>query len=652
MAEGRRGPVVLTPDGEFLELPGLDGVVGEEIAFAPSVRRTAARRRLLFSASAAAFLLLIAVGLARLPVFGGPQIAAYVAIDINPSVEIGVDRKLDVVELHALNPEGARVIEGVAYRKRPVGEVAAEIIRNAEAAEYLRDGGEVFVTSMAADGVGERFEEELVREIDRAVHAAALHPGGEPEDGEGAAASSGGAGPDSGKEGLEDAGKDRGADGAKAIPGAGSGSGGTAAHPGAGPDGTRAQSGSNAGTAKPGPAAGGAAPKREPASSSGRDIAVTIVRAPGELRETAKANGVSPGKMAVYLLAEKRGLPIKLDDLKQGSIRQAVEPYGGLAGLLGDGNSGEDRKRELAELLAKEAAAKARDKAADASGGKKAAGGKEPSGGKKAAADGGKDKTAVAKKTAADGGKDRTGAAGRKPAADDGKRAPSDNGRKAPAVDGKNASAATGRKAGANGSKNASWTAGKKSATEDGKKPSPDKGKKTSADDGPRFWKAPGGRLTPVPAGKVSAADGKAPAGAGGRDDREPRRSLTEPGPVQRREVHDRRDRREEEPRKNGGQDRMWQVPGSPQDWMRRVPDLSRNDAGRREQASQRRSAGRETEIAHASIRPPLDRQERIRKQPQGQRQDPRQDRLQETEKRDRQVRGQEAPARWQERKR
>ena len=368
MGEGRRGLVVLTPEGEFVEVPGRSGSVGEEIGFAPHVRRTSPGRRLLLSASAAAILLLAAVGLARLPVFGGPEVAAYVAIDINPSVEIGVDRKRAVVELNALNPEGERVIEGVAYRKRPVGDVAADIIRNAAAAEYLREGGEVFITSMAADGVDGQYEAELVREIDRAVHAAAPGSGEEP-----------------GQGGTE---ADADPDGSAAVnPGSGRETGGangnSGADPGAG--GSPAQPGPQDGIATA-PGGKSAVPKSGPAGSSGQGIAVTVVRAPGELRETAKANGVSPGKMAVYLLAEKRGLPISLDELKRGSIRQAVEPYGGLSGLLGDGRSDEERKRELAELLEKETAAKARGKSADASGGGKAS----ADGGSKAPAQSGK----------------------------------------------------------------------------------------------------------------------------------------------------------------------------------------------------------------------------------------------------------------------
>jgi len=363
MAANRRSLVVLTPEGEFVEVPGRPGEIGEEISFA-LLRRAALYRRLLLTASAAAVLLLAAFALPRLSIFDEPKVAAYVAIDINPSVEIGVDKRRSVIELHALNPDGERVIEGVEYRKRPVGEVTADIIRNAEEAQYLRDGGEVFVTSMAAAGTAEQFEEQLMQEIGQAVHAAAVQRS---VGNEGSVI----AGTD-----AEDPGQDPGSE-VEPQPGSDSGS--------------VSKPGSKA--AEDVPAESDPALRSKPNAASGPDIEVTIVRAPGELREKAQANGVSPGKMAVYLLAEKQGLPISLDDLKKGSIRQAVEPYGGISGLLGDGQSDEERKRELADLLAREAAkaqnhsaGSGNDQAASANAGKKAS----ADAGKKASANAGK----------------------------------------------------------------------------------------------------------------------------------------------------------------------------------------------------------------------------------------------------------------------
>lgn|GEM_PF-640650 len=475
MAEGRRGLVVLTPEGEFVEVPGRPGAtVGEEIGFdGPTRRLSVWRRRFLLAASAAACLLLVAIGLVRLPVFDGPRVAAYVAIDINPSVEIGVDRQRAVVELRALNADGERVVEGIDYRRRPVGEVAAEIIRNAEAAEYLRDGGEVFVTSMTAADVDGRFEDELVREIDQAVRSAALLAGGEPgQDGNGETAGASGTGT-SGPSGTDAGQSDSGTSG-RAGPGT-AGQTGSAAGSGApGPSGPGAagQPGGESGTSGPAGVDGSkgiAASGREPSAASGRNIAVTIVRAPGELRETALASGVSPGKMAVYLLAEKHGLPVSLEDLKNGSIRQAVEPYGGIAGVLGEGRSDEERKRELAEQLAKEAAGKAKGKSAQ---GKSADAGMD----KKAAGDGGKKVSADSgKKTPADNGKKARADSDRKASSDSGKKASADIGKSSP-PNGQKASADIGKSSSSNGQK-ASAANGKPHSGSGGQGPSAHPGK-------------------------------------------------------------------------------------------------------------------------------------------------------------------------------
>jgi len=468
VAEGRRGAIVLTPEGEFVEVPGRPAAVGEEIGFEPPKRRTASRRRLLFAASAAVFLLLAAAGLTRLAFFGGPEVAAYVAIDINPSVEIGVDRHRAAVELRALNADGERVIEGIDYRKRPVGEVAADIIRSAEAAEYLRDGGEVFVTSMAAVDIDERFEEELVREIGQAVQASAPRSGERPDKDEagndvpgsasgasgdkgcaagsesGPASESGnGSGSAAGQTGSTGASAGNGSTGGSAQTGsAGAGHFGPEGAAGrSGPDGAASPAGSDGVSAKPGAggtssSSGDAVRRKDAESASGSGVTVTIVRAPGKLRETARANGVSPGKMAIYLLAEKRGIPISLNDLKQRSIHEAVEPYGGISALLGDGRSDEDRKRELAELLEQEADknAAAKDGAAKAAEGKA----KSADNGEKASANGGDKSTASgAKQASADGNKPAAADAGKNPSSGSGKKSSGGNGKNATGGNGK-----------------------------------------------------------------------------------------------------------------------------------------------------------------------------------------------------------------------
>src|SRR5690606_23345105 len=110
MESGRRSTVVMTPDGEFVKISGSGWAIGEEISFEREARRQARRRSFLLTASAAV-ILPVAFTVPGLQLYDRPHVAAYVTLDINPSVELGVDNNRGVVELHALNPDGETVIQ-------------------------------------------------------------------------------------------------------------------------------------------------------------------------------------------------------------------------------------------------------------------------------------------------------------------------------------------------------------------------------------------------------------------------------------------------------------------------------------------------------------------------------------------------------------
>ncbi|EXX87735.1 hypothetical protein BG53_11385 [Paenibacillus darwinianus] len=266
--------VVLTPDGSYRKVPGFHNRrIGEEIEFGGAASVTIRRPIWLPAAAAAAVILLLALALPRVWPFGGPEVAAYVAMDINPSIEFGIAANRDVLELRALNADGAAVIKGVAFKGKPIEDVASQIIKNVNAARYLElNDGDIFITSILVDGraaVG--FEDEVASAVDQAVTQT-----------------------------VEEAG-------------------------------------------------------------TGTPVQITHLKAPVELRDTSMAQGVSPGKMAVYLLANKEGAPIKLEALKQTSIHNAVKSLGGVKALMGAAAADEEGiKAELKKLLKTgEAAAKA-----------------------------------------------------------------------------------------------------------------------------------------------------------------------------------------------------------------------------------------------------------------------------------------------------
>lgn len=139
MEKKGKSAIVMTADGRFLKIPTTDcreAGVGEEIVFeAPDVRhrfaRRAVRTSVVIAAATAACLALVFVwyGIRVAP---KPAIAAYVTLDINPSVEMAVDAYETVLALRGLNEDGQRLVEGVAYKGKRVADLAAELIDRAE----------------------------------------------------------------------------------------------------------------------------------------------------------------------------------------------------------------------------------------------------------------------------------------------------------------------------------------------------------------------------------------------------------------------------------------------------------------------------------------------------------------------------------------
>ncbi|SHJ18810.1 anti-sigma factor domain-containing protein [Desulfofundulus thermosubterraneus] len=125
--------IILTPDAQFREIPLPTGGVrlGEEICYIP-------RRRTIFWQSlmaAACLLILLGAGL----LYHGwlTQAVAYVSMDINPSVEMALDRREYVCEAKGLNAAGEILLSRAAVLGRPVEEAIATILIRAVQSNYL-----------------------------------------------------------------------------------------------------------------------------------------------------------------------------------------------------------------------------------------------------------------------------------------------------------------------------------------------------------------------------------------------------------------------------------------------------------------------------------------------------------------------------------
>jgi hypothetical protein len=243
--------IVMTPDRQFLKVPyepgmqiGQETVVRTAQAAVPS--RPAYRTGSFIRTGIAAASILLMLGAWQGWVrHANAQTLAYVSLDINPSLEMAVNRGNNVMDARALSPDGQLLLREVPVKGVPVDKAIALLTQDAYRHGFLKSGGEVLITASPGDAqsnMGDltKLEEKLVFAAANAIdnfNVSGVH-----------------------------------VDGIKVSP---------------------------------------------------------------KVRQAALADGVSPGKYALYLEARSHGIPVALSELKNESIKELIQTHGGsLAELI------------------------------------------------------------------------------------------------------------------------------------------------------------------------------------------------------------------------------------------------------------------------------------------------------------------------------
>lgn len=175
MEIGKHYVVVMTADGQFVkaELQG-NPRIGEEINFKPFVTKLWLNRKVWYSGAAAAVLLIV---LPLLLFVQSPHpVVAYLSVDVNPSLELGVDEDQKVRELTALNADAEQIIEGIDYEGKPVGTVVSDVMNRIVADHYINEEGkDIVITSVVlneGDSTSTQFESSINGVVNQMVAAA------------------------------------------------------------------------------------------------------------------------------------------------------------------------------------------------------------------------------------------------------------------------------------------------------------------------------------------------------------------------------------------------------------------------------------------------------------------------------------------------
>ncbi|WP_395135682.1 anti-sigma factor domain-containing protein [Bacillus amyloliquefaciens] len=148
---------LLTPDGQFLKTKNDHRTceIGEEITFEGETRmgRRASFFDFLklrpFKLGVFTMTAIILFILILLPVFSDNKAYAYMTLDINPSIEMALNSKYEVIELTPLNHDAKQVISDIGdWKSSDFKEVISNIITDCSKHGYVKDSKEILISTV------------------------------------------------------------------------------------------------------------------------------------------------------------------------------------------------------------------------------------------------------------------------------------------------------------------------------------------------------------------------------------------------------------------------------------------------------------------------------------------------------------------------
>lgn len=171
----------LTSEGEFLRARKMDRVysIGEEIDFFPVTdylqRKPIASFKNFFTLKTVWMtmaVLLISVG-SIIPVYQSNKAYAYMSIDASTSIEMGLNRDMQVVELKGFNKEAEKIISQLdGWKKMDVSELTTMILAELKEDGYIAQAEPVLISTVKTDelkGNGSVKLEENIKQIKETV---------------------------------------------------------------------------------------------------------------------------------------------------------------------------------------------------------------------------------------------------------------------------------------------------------------------------------------------------------------------------------------------------------------------------------------------------------------------------------------------------
>lgn len=166
---------LLTPEGEFLHAKKQNQpyAIGEEIHFFPiesakttnhfNTLKNVFKLKPVWALMAALFIFLGSF----FPMYQNNKAYAYMSIDVNPSIELSINKKMQVVEMTGYNKEGKEIISQLSkWKKEDVSKVAQTILAEMKKEGYLNTNKNIIISTVRTKEAEVKIDKKLQENID------------------------------------------------------------------------------------------------------------------------------------------------------------------------------------------------------------------------------------------------------------------------------------------------------------------------------------------------------------------------------------------------------------------------------------------------------------------------------------------------------
>jgi hypothetical protein len=165
---------LLTSDGEFLRARKMDRLysIGEEIDFYPVTDYQKRKEKIVFknfftlkTVWMSMAVLIISLG-SIIPVYQNNKAYAYMSIDANTSIEMGLNKNMQVVELKGFNKEAEQIISQLDdWEKKDASELTAIIVEELKDEGYISQAEPVVISTVKTHQLKDKAATKLQENI-------------------------------------------------------------------------------------------------------------------------------------------------------------------------------------------------------------------------------------------------------------------------------------------------------------------------------------------------------------------------------------------------------------------------------------------------------------------------------------------------------